>query len=667
MSVLRSAHRPGSVSARWLAAVSLAALGSGLPLSAHAQSSTWDATISNTSWYVPVPVMLAYGAPSSSFANPIPMGDQTLWHLGTSTNGVFAGISTAQFAVGPILTLSASTIQGVVTPAGQITMIFTPVDGGTATIGLGQMQTKGGVTEMEMQMITGTSLLVTHWAYMTPYNPATFTPPTATTIPVSIAAPQWSWTAGTPWRIVSPTTFGTTAPGKFIITDYKNGYFWGQGVTPGGTGTFTLLGSITPEGKVLFNSITAGTLSSLYGDITGDANGAQMAMDLYSLEGAAGIPTFTTLIPPYVNTVLATHTPAAIGAAQTLYAVAGTPPGLTGAMSPAIDVLNRLSGPALSAAISQTLPVLNAAATQATWNAQQGFEETIRGRLDLLSYAGTGAAPPAAWLKPFGSLASQGSRNGVSGYDSSGGGVTAGFDREVAPGLTLGAAGAYGYSSVSLNGDAVANGLTLNSYYLALYASYALTPHTLVSMQLDGAYNRNAEHRTVDIVGATASADYTSTGGHVGLGIKEIFTLSPTLQIAPALRLDYARVAADGYGESGAGALSLTVGSQSYETLSLTAELGGAYGLSAHVKLLAKAGIGYNMLNSQNQITASYAGGGAAFVTYGASLSPWLASGGLSLVGFQQDALELGLSYDVEASPSGYFNQMGSLFLKVRM
>ncbi len=652
--------------------VALAALGGGVPTAASAQSSSpssssWDATISNTYWYVPVPVLLAYGAPPTSFANPIPIGDQTLWTLGTSTNGAFTGTSSAQLAIGPILTTSVSNIQGLVTPSGQITMLFTPVSGGATTIGLGQMTTKNGVTEMEMQMITGTSLLVTHWAYMTPYNPATFTPPAATAIPVSIAAPQWTWTAGTPWRIVSPTTFGTSAPGKFIITDYKNGYFWGQGVTPGGTGTFTLLGSITPEGKVLFNSITAGTLSSLYGDFTGDANAAQMVMDQYSLAGASGSLSFASLIPPYVNTVLATHTPAAIGAAQSLYAVAGTPLGLTGVMSPAIDVLNALSGPALSVALSQTLPVLNAAATQATWNAQQGFEQTIRDRLDVLSYAGTGTAPQAAWLKPFGSLASQGNRNGVAGYDTAGGGVTAGFDREVAPGLTLGAAGAYGYASVSLNGDAVANALTLNSYYLALYASYALTPHTLLSVQLDGAYHRNAESRTVDIVAGTASADYASTGGHVGVGLKEIVTLSPALQIAPALRLDYARIAADGYGESGAGALSLNVGSQTYDDLSLTAELGGAYGLTDHVKLLAKAGIGYNLLNSQNQITAFYAGGGAPFVTYGASLSPWLASGGLSLVGFQQDALELGLSYDVQASPSGYFNQMGSLFLKVRM
>jgi|GEM_PF-2426022 len=42
------------------------------------------------------------------------------------------------------------------------------------------MRDVGGVPLMQMQLITGSSVLVTHWAYMTPYNPAVFTPPSPT-------------------------------------------------------------------------------------------------------------------------------------------------------------------------------------------------------------------------------------------------------------------------------------------------------------------------------------------------------------------------------------------------------------------------------------------------------------------------------------------------------
>jgi hypothetical protein len=51
---------------------------SGASMPARAQSAIWDAAISNTHWYGPVPQLLAYASPAASFANPISIGDQTL-------------------------------------------------------------------------------------------------------------------------------------------------------------------------------------------------------------------------------------------------------------------------------------------------------------------------------------------------------------------------------------------------------------------------------------------------------------------------------------------------------------------------------------------------------------------------------------------------------------
>ena len=387
------------------------------PPAAAQLASTWDGVISNSNWYVPVPQLLAYASPNTSFANPIPIGDQTLWTLGTSTNGVFTGTSFATLAIGPALNTSTSTIQGTVTPSGQITMVFTPLGGGTTTIGLGQMQTRGGGTQMEMQMITGSSLLVTHWAYMLPYNPATFTPPAAQVVP-SNSSPQWAWTAGTPWRIVSPSAFGSRAPGTFIITDYKNGYFWGRGIGPSGGPAFTLLGSITPEGKVLFNTLTHGQLTSLYGDVTGDASAAQMLLGTYDASALfTGDLTYTYLVRPYAQTVAATGTSSALGAAQTLYAVAGTLDGLTGSLAPALAVLHGLDGPALSAAVSQTVPVLAGAASQATANTQRMLGQIASDRLDILSSQTAAAKRDRQfWLRPMGGAGTQDARDGVPGY-----------------------------------------------------------------------------------------------------------------------------------------------------------------------------------------------------------------------------------------------------------
>ena len=114
--------------------------------------------------------MIAYiSSNRSPTVNPLPIGDQTLWELGTTTNGMFTGVSQATFATGS--TVNPPTyafMQGVVTKSGQIRITFTSPGGNPPVIGVGQMENINGVPLMEMQMITGTSPQITHWAYMTP-------------------------------------------------------------------------------------------------------------------------------------------------------------------------------------------------------------------------------------------------------------------------------------------------------------------------------------------------------------------------------------------------------------------------------------------------------------------------------------------------------------------
>ena len=281
-----------------------------MPSAAFAQDSKWDALLSNSHWYVPVPGLIAYAASNQSFTNPppTPIGDQTLWALGTATNGVFTGQSQAVLYMGGIATNTTTSMQGLVTSAGQIVISFSS-DTAPTTIGIGQMREIGGVPLMEMQMITGSSLLVTHWAYMTPYNPAVFTPPSPTqVITADITSPQWRWTAGTTWRLTSSAFFGTTAPGTFKITNYSNGYYWGPGAAPLGSevGNFTVMGSITPEGNVLFSLLADGTPNNLAGQITGDASSGIMVLRPYVGSGSTG-PVSTADIMP-VSTIAAGQT-----------------------------------------------------------------------------------------------------------------------------------------------------------------------------------------------------------------------------------------------------------------------------------------------------------------------------------------------------------------------
>jgi subtilase-type serine protease len=266
---------------------------------AMAQSTIWDATVSNSNWYVPVPYLISYLSNDKSFAVPGPtvLGDQTLWAIGVSTNGVFSGTSSTELSNGQITSSSSMNMQGVVTDSGQILIEFLPTDGqGTTTVGVGQMRNIGGQTLMEMQMTTGGSLLLTHWAYMAPYNPALFTPPAPSqVITADVLSPQWQWTKGTTWQLVSPALFGSSNPATFKIADYNSGYFWGQGA--GATGNFTQIGSITPEGNVLFSFLDADSvLINLTGQIVGDGTTGTIVLHQYATSGIFGSGATASLV-----------------------------------------------------------------------------------------------------------------------------------------------------------------------------------------------------------------------------------------------------------------------------------------------------------------------------------------------------------------------------------
>jgi outer membrane autotransporter protein len=660
-------HATGRVSA--LASVAGAMLLCG-GSQALAQSAIWDTTLSNTNWYVPTAQLLAYAAPKTGLSSPIPIGDQTLWSLAAATNGSFTGTSVAQLKLGPALLTDTSTIQGFVTTAGQITMQFTPISGGAVTVGLGHMRTINGVTAMEMQMITGDSLLVTHWAYMLSYDPATFTPPPSQPVPAN-SVPQWAWTSGTPWRITSNSLFGTSAPGRFVITNYQNGYFWGAGVAPAGSSAanFTLLGSVTPEGNVLFNTLSRGTLASLYGTASGDASGAQMLVSTYDLSGnPTGGAAYISPVRPYVDTLQAQHSRAGLDAADMLYRLSATSLGWTGSMAAGFAALDNLSGPSLVNSVNQTLPVLTGAASQATYATQRVFQQAMTGRLDDVLGLNTGVTPERNfWMKPLGGSIRQGGVDGVPGYRASGGGIAVGADRAISPRAMLGGVFAYSHQAVTGSEDAVPNRLAIDSYQAGLYGAYALGHGIQVDGQLDGALNDNGESRSLTFINGVTGAGYRSHSGHAGAGIRKLIPVEPGLTIAPSLRLDYGQVRSSAYQEGGAGGFSLNVDSQTYRELTLTAGLKSAYRITKQVYLTGDVGVGYNTLNQGLQIKSAFAGGGDSFVTNGLALSPWIYSTALGLVAADGNGFDLGIRYGLAATSSGLLQQSGLAVLKVKL
>lgn len=642
-------------------------LAAGLALAAApvaAQTTAWDETLSNSHWYVPVPQLLAYGSSGTSFANPFPLGDQTLWAFGPATNGAFNGLLSAELSLGNLEFPSNMTISGQVAPDGSVVMIFDSDDLEAPVVGLGQMKTIDGQPAMLMQMITPGSMMVTHWAYMLTYDPATFTPPPPQAIPVTLSSRQWMWTEGTPWRMVDPSLFGSDAPGTFVITNYVNGYFWGQGIGPDGSGvTYTLLGSITPDGKVLYNAISDGELVSLYGDVRGDASAAAMILSGYSTSGIDATPSAgVELVRPYEQSVAAAGLGAALPAATVLYDVAGSLTGLTGAMAPATLALNDLSGAALASAVGSTLPVLAGAGVRATADSQRMLGQVLGDRLDLDREPGEDWT---AWLRPLGGTLTQTARDPLPGYGADTVGVALGFDKAVSPALTLGTAFAYNRVNASGERADAPGSLSVDSYLVALYGSAALSKTAGLDVSLAFGINDNSAMRPIAFMGSTASADYSGTTAGAALKLHESVTLAPGLVATPALTAAFLQVTADAYRETGAGPLDLETTYQAYQELPIGADLAFAYRLARGVDLTAHGGVSYNVLDTSSPITASYAGGGDAFVTEAAAASPWLMTAGLGLSGNDGKGRSIGLFYDLQASPAGFVSQAGSLDIQL--
>jgi len=281
------------------------------PERAVAQSTVWDPMLQDSHWYVPAENLLAYVASGSDLTNHVEAADQTIWTIGNSINGQFTGTSVATFKVGPLTSSSTTSMSGLITDAGQIRIAFTE-DGGATTVGIGQVRVVDGNNLMEMQMISGGGgVYITHWAYMAAYDgdPDTLPP---LEIESSLRSEEWNWMLGTSWSLSNDELFGSGQEGSFTIEGYRNGYFWGHGAGPDGSAgeDFTLLGSATPEGNILFNVLANGTLTSLTGLITGDASDGSMTLRSYDASDTFGNPGEAHVVPePTANALLGLAAP----------------------------------------------------------------------------------------------------------------------------------------------------------------------------------------------------------------------------------------------------------------------------------------------------------------------------------------------------------------------
>lgn len=265
------------------------------------------------------------------------------------------------------------------------------------------------------------------------------------------------------------------------------------------------------------------------------------------------------------------------------------------------------------------------------------------------------------WMKPFGSWANQSEHNGVLGFKANTYGLIIGADGSVSPAMRVGGAFAYARADINGQSNVAPQSADVDVFQLVGYGSYDLNDRTAIDFQVDVGQNNNKGRRQIAFTSSVASSNYNGQAAHVGMSLGRAYSIGSQTSLTPSVRVDYTWIKDGAYNESGAGLLNLSVNSRSTEAFVVGVDGKLAHNVNDRTTLLANLGVGYDTINKQAAITASFAGApDAAFVTYGIDPSPWLVRGGLGAVYKIKDNLEITGRYDVEYRES-FLNQTASV------
>lgn len=267
------------------------------------------------------------------------------------------------------------------------------------------------------------------------------------------------------------------------------------------------------------------------------------------------------------------------------------------------------------------------------------------------------AAVKGVWAKVIAATATQEKDGMYDGYKTRSAGLAMGIDREFSSKKIV-AGLAFGYTNTDIDQQDFRSGDTADtdSFNLVAYASKNFERAYVEGALSYAKHNTDSTRATAVDRTATADIDADQYTAHISGGYR--FNIKDRATVTPFLTLDYTHLAQDGYTESGADAINLTVDEMSTSRTTVggglrvgtTVEKGSAV-LRPELKLAA-----YHISGGSNtDITAQYVGGGEKFVTPGTNLSNMMYNVGLGLKAETSKSTSFGVSIDYDRSSDGLF------------
>lgn len=252
------------------------------------------------------------------------------------------------------------------------------------------------------------------------------------------------------------------------------------------------------------------------------------------------------------------------------------------------------------------------------------------------------------WVKTLGNRVNQDAIDGASGYQLVTDGLMVGAQTDLNETTTLGFGLGYLTSHVGGEGFAANHRSDIESVQLVGYGQVALdSTGWKMSWQGDFTHSRVESERNLSFMGRIAQADYNGVSSHLGVGISKAYKMNPHTTLRPLVALDWRHLKADGYTETGGGALDLQVDEQSAHEVTLKVGAQVQQQFTPKAQWLASAALGRDLRSERNAVTARFTGGGVAFTTEGLPASRALVELGLGILYKANDNLDVVAQYDL--------------------
>ncbi|MBU1808108.1 MAG: autotransporter domain-containing protein [Candidatus Omnitrophica bacterium] len=305
-------------------------------------------------------------------------------------------------------------------------------------------------------------------------------------------------------------------------------------------------------------------------------------------------------------------------------------------MTAVLNTMDGLSASQVASALDSMVPEVDAGVINTSTTVMNNFvgvamdrvEQTLKVAKAADSAASGISAGEASklngiWGKGYGSYLTQGTRNGIAGYDAWNAGTALGADHLFADCATVGISGGYAYGNVD---SKVNNANTyINSAQTTVYGGYE-DPNLPFFVDAAGSfawnwYNGQRDINVGNVILRTANASYDGQqyGAYIGSGYR--FDVTKNIEFTPLLSLQYNHLQLQSYTETEAGALNLSVASQGYDQLQsgLGARIAapikykwGTFTPEAHGKWF------YDFIGDPATFTSNFNGGGGDFNSNGA-------------------------------------------------